>query len=499
MKTLVDENVTLPKKGIAKESILEQLREMKEGDVNYKDGKTWSLVYYLGEEHQQFLHDAFTTYLSENGLNPLAFKSLKKMESEVVRMTANMLHGDENVCGTMTSGGTESCLLAVKTYRDYAKKHKPWIKKPEMIVPESIHVAFEKASSYFGVKLVRIPLDDDYKVKIDMVKRKINRNTIGIIASAPSYPHGMIDPIEALGEIAHSHRLPLHVDACLGGFLLPFVEKLQYNVPLFDFRVKGVTSIAADIHKYGYAAKGASIIVYRNMSYLESQFFVSENWAGGVFASPALLGTRAGGAFAAAWAVLHYFGEEGYVEKTKVIMDTTKKIMNGIQEIDGLEVMSTPPMSVFAYRSTDPKLNIFAVADRLEARGWHIDRQQRPECLHCMVMPGHEVIADEYIADIQHAVNEVRDNPHYAYEGGAAMYGMISRVPLRGMVKKQVLQMMRNLYSPRGELPADLAPPEQEVEVMEQAGKGASKTQQKISLSDRLGHVFIRWRRNNQK
>ena len=442
----------LPRQGMDHEKILDEMRAFSEGDANYRDGKTWSLVYYLGEEHTRFLKDAYGMYFSENGLNPMAFKSLKRFESEVVRMTASMLHGDGDVVGTMTSGGTESCLLAVKTYRDRAKEKKPWVLRPEMIVPESIHVAFEKAAEYFNVKIVHAPLDKDFRVNVKAVKKRINRNTILVVGSAPSYPHGVVDPIEELGRLCQKKKVPLHVDSCLGGFLLPWVEKLGYPVPPFDFRVPGVTSITADCHKYGYAAKGASTILYRNMEYLKHQFFVYENWPGGIFASPALLGTRPGGSIASAWAAMMAMGESGYMEYAKIIMDTTRKLQDGINAIDGLEVLGNPHMSVFAYRSTDRDLNVYAIGDRMEEKGWHIDRQQRPETLHAMVTPHHAASADRYLADLREAVEEVRANPELATQGGAAMYGMIAHIPMRGMIRKNVLNMMTQMYGPNGKV-----------------------------------------------
>ena len=236
----------------------------------------------MGEEHTRFLIEAFSSFFSENALNPMAFKSLKRFEHEVVRMTANLLNGDSNVVGTMTSGGTESCLLPVMTYRDLAASQRSFrAKKPEMIAPESVHVAWEKAARYFGVKMVHAPLRSDLRVDVDAVKKLINKNTILLVGSAPSYPHGVIDPLAELGALALEHRLPFHVDSCLGGFLLPFVEKLGHRVPPFDFRIPGVTSISADLHKYGYSAKGASVLLYRNMKYLRHQFFVYEKLARG--------------------------------------------------------------------------------------------------------------------------------------------------------------------------------------------------------------------------
>jgi len=449
-----DEPVALPEQGLGKEDVLELLKGFKEGDADYKESKTWSLVYYLGEEHTRFLIEAMGMFLSENALNPMAFQSLKKFEYEVVRMTAGFLNGDKNVVGLLTSGGTESCLLPVITYRELAEsKRGLGGLKPEMIVPESVHVAWEKAAHYFKVKLISAPLRSDLRVDVEAVKKMINKNTIMIVASAPSYPHGVIDPIEELGLLAAQHRIPFHVDSCLGGFLLPFMEKLGYKVPLFDFRVPGVTSISADVHKYGYSAKGASVLLYRNMDYMKHQFSVSESWPGGVFASPGLLGTRPGGSFAAAWATMKALGWSGYLELTRVVMDTTKALLDGIRTIPELEILGEPEMSVFAYRSKTLKVNIFAVGDQMEERGWHIDRLQRPDGLHAMVTPLHRRIVDQYIDDLRSSVEHVKSNPSLTLKGNAALYGAISKVPLRGVIKNEVRKMMEKMYGPDLDMP----------------------------------------------
>jgi len=471
----------IPTTGRPPAEILNEMRTFGAGDANYEEGRTWSLVYYLGKEHTDFLKEAFGSYFSQNALNPMAFASLKRFESEVVRMTASMLHGGPEACGTMTSGGTESCLLAVKTYRDRARRLRR-VRRPEMILPESIHVAFEKAAEYFGVKAVHVPVGKDYRVDVRRVRRAINRNTILIVGSAPCYPHGVIDPIEELGLLAKRKGIPLHVDSCLGGFLLPFVERLGHPVPPFDFRVPGVCSISADVHKYGYAAKGASVICYRNADYLQDQLFVFENWPGGVFASPALLGTRPGGAIAAAWAAMQAMGEDGYLEQAKQVMDTTRTLIDGVNAIPGLEVLGRPHMSVFAYRSTSPDVPIYAVGDKMEERGWHIDRQQRPECLHAMVTPGHSQVAQQYLADLAKAADEVRRDPEAGLSGGAAMYGMISRIPLRKMVRENVLKMMLDLYGPEGKSIALDTPPD---DLATKAGMAF------LRLTDRLS----KWRR----
>ena len=270
-------NTGMPETGRDKTEILKELDELSQNGPEYKDGKLWSLVYYLGEEHTGFLQDAYNSFFSANGLNPTAFTGLKQLENDVIRTTAELLNGDKNVCGVMTSGGTESCLLAVKTYRDYGRAVKR-IKKPEMIIPETAHVAWMKGSEYFGVKAVVAPLADDYRVDVNAVKKLITKNTVMILGSAPEYPHGLIDPIEELGEIALSKNIPLHVDACVGGYILPFLEMSGLKLPSWDYRVKGVTSISADTHKYGFAAKGASTITYRNLELLKHQMFVQQDW-----------------------------------------------------------------------------------------------------------------------------------------------------------------------------------------------------------------------------
>ncbi len=461
--------MSLPKIGRAKDEILAEMRQFNSEDASYKDGKTWSLVYYLGEEHTDFMKQAYGMFFSENGLNPMAFTSLKRFETEIIRSVADLMHGDSETVGVVTSGGTETCLLAVKTYRDMARKRWPWIRNPEMIVPETIHVAFEKAAEYFGVKPVHAPLTKDKRVDVKAVKRRINRNTILLVGSAPCYPFGVVDPIEELGALAQRKKLPLHVDACLGGFLLPFVQKLGYPIPSFDFRVPGVTSIGADVHKYGYSAKGASTIVYRNMEIMKHQMFVFDSWPGGIFASPALLGTRPGGAYAAAWAALQSIGEQGYLDLARETMSVTRKLMDGVNSIPELRVVSQPDMSVFAYESISDDLNIYAVGDQMEQRGWHIDRQQKPEALHAMVTPRHAQVADKYIQDLKDSVAIVKADPELATKGNAAMYGMIAHIPMRGLIRDNVLKMMMAMYGPDGKV-VDLNAESQSDDLATQAG-----------------------------
>lgn len=450
----------MPQHGLSQQQILDQLDSFKVDDPKYKNGKVWSLVYYIDEAHQQLLKDSYFKYSSENGLNPTAFKSLKRLENDIISATASILNGTDEVCGVVTSGGTESCLLAVKTYRDMAKA-KRRVKKPEMILPETAHVAWYKASEYFGVKIRSVPLDQNLVPDLKKLKRMINRNTVMILGSAPEYPHGTIDPIEAIGEIAQKYNIPLHVDACVGGFILPFMEMNGEQIPKWDYRVPGVTSISADVHKYGYAAKGASTITYRNLDYLKHQMFVQPNWSGGVFASSALLGTRPGGAYAGAWAALQYFGIDGYKRLADETLQAVNKLKQGIADIPELELMGNPIGPLFAYRSIDPQVNIFAVGEQMDDKGWKVNKNQKPDGLHAMVTAQHLKVVDDYLNDLKQSVATVKANPELAEQGGAATYGMIAHVPLRGMVKQKVLDMYAEMYRAGGDT-LDISQPNSE-------------------------------------
>lgn len=439
----------LPEHGRSEAEVLADLAAFAEADPDYRHGKLWSLVYHLDDEHDAFLARAYGQYASANGLNPAAFKSLKRMETEIVSMLAGFLHGGPETCGVVTAGGTESCLMAVKTYRDMARKTRK-VTRPNMILPETAHVAWFKASEYFGVKVRLLPVGKDLNTDISRLKRMINAGTVMVLGSAPEYPHGTIDPIADMGAICAEAGVPLHVDACVGGFILPFMEMNGVDLPGWDFRVPGVTSISADLHKYGYASKGASTILYRDLDLLKHQMFVCQDWPGGVFASPALLGTRPGGAYAAAWAVMQKLGVEGYRDLAARTSEAVEALKAGIARIEGLTVLGQPQGPLLAYGSTDARLNIYAVADRLEARGWNVNRVQNPDGIHAMVTAQHREVTDAYLDDLAAAVAEVQADPKLAESGSAATYGMMAHVPLRGMVKTRVLDIFAEMYRAGG-------------------------------------------------
>jgi sphinganine-1-phosphate aldolase len=462
---------SIPKQGRSSAEILSELEKRKTNDTKWREGRVFSLVYHVpgtaGEEHEKLMQRAHALYASTNLLNPMAFGSLKQLESDIIEMTGRLFNCSGAV-GTVTSGGTESILCAVAAYRDRARRTKPWIRSPELIVPTTIHPAFDKAAHYFGVKLVKVGVGADFRVDVRAVASKINRNTIGLVGSAPQYPHGVIDPIAELGELAQKRKIPFHVDACVGGFVLPWIERLGRKVPHWDFRVPGVTSISADLHKFGYAAKGASVLIWRSIDAMRHQIFVATDFPGGLYASPTLLGTRPGGPIAAAWAALSSFGEDGYIALAKTALDAADRLRLGIEAIPGLSLIGKGDATIVTYGTTEsveaaadrsliPSLmrkvrgtggeEIYAIADRMEARGWTIDRQQKPASIHLTVTANHASIVDEYLRDLAMAVAEVRKDPSLAKSGSAPMYGMAAKMPIRGFVASQVRKVMAEMYS----------------------------------------------------
>lgn len=477
---------SLPAHGLPAEGVLSTMAAQRARDARWREGKVWSLVFHPGDELSEFLKQAYTMYFSENGLNPSAFPSLRKFEVEVVAMTGDLLGGDREVVGNMTSGGTESILMAVKTAREWARARNPKLRRPELLLPVSAHPAFQKAAHYFGVKPVLVPLSDDLRADVRAARKAITNSTILMVGSAPAYPHGVVDPIHELARVAQYRQILFHVDACVGGMMLPFVRSLGYKVPPWDFSVPGVTSISVDLHKYGYAAKGASVVLYRNSELRRHQYFVHTDWPGGIYASPSMTGTRPGGAIAAAWAIMHRLGYSGYREIAKEVMSATRRIQAGVEEIDGVFILGRPEMSVMAIGSGS--VDIYEVGDELAARGWHLDRQQFPPSLHLTVNRGHVVSTDQFLADLREAVAAARKEPLHRLIGrsrvklvgamarvlpaglvsaltaragaligvegaklpgrSAAMYGMLAELPNRGDLKTLVLEILDRMTRP---------------------------------------------------
>ncbi len=441
-------SATIPTAGRAADDIIHDLRERTHADAKWRAGRVFSLVYHAGEEHERLLHRAYEIYASTNLLNPMAFGSLKQMEREIIEMAADLFHGPGSCVGTVTSGGTESILCAVAAYRDRARRKKPWILRPELVVPTTIHPAFDKAAHYFGVKLVKVPVGPDLRADVRAMAKAISYKTIAIVASAPQYPHGVVDPIAELGKIAQKRGIPMHVDACVGGFVLPWLEQLGRPIPLWDFRVPGVTSISADLHKFAYAGKGASCLVWRSLDDMKHQIFVATDFPGGIYASPTMIGTRPGGPIAAAWASLQGMGAAGYKQLAGKAADAADRLRAGITATPALVLDGQSDSTIVSYAALG--CDVYALADRLEAKGWTVDRQHRPACIHLTVTANHAPIVDEYLADLRAALAEVKADPTLAKSGTAPMYGLAAKMPVRRLVAANVRQVIANMYAPGG-------------------------------------------------
>ncbi|HSZ37691.1 MAG TPA: aminotransferase class V-fold PLP-dependent enzyme, partial [Acidimicrobiales bacterium] len=399
---------------LPRDVVMQQLITMKQDDQDWRGGRVFSLVYSAGDDIHELLSDALSLYSAENGLNVLAFPSIGVMQHDIVSNTASLLGADDPasggaVEGYLTSGGTESLLQAVKTARDVGRER--GIARPSVVAAESAHAAFTKAADYFDVDLVRVPVDADFRVSAAALEAACTDETIMVVASAPTYPHGVIDPVVDVAALALRRGILCHVDACMGGFLLPFLRdmgRLPDGDRAYDFRVPGVTSMSADVHKYGYAAKGVSVILYRDHELARKQLFVTKDWLGGFYASTAMAGTRPAGPIAAAWAVMMHLGRAGYVELTRVAHDAALELRRGVDAIDALEVRGDPPATVLAFGARDPEaLDIFAVGERLAADGWYLDRQNRPDSLHATVHAGSAATVPALVDDLRRAVTAV--------------------------------------------------------------------------------------------
>lgn len=393
----------LPKQGIPREELLAEMRERKKQDADWHGARTFSLVYPANDEVDRLLADANHLYLYENALNPLRFPSLRQMEIDVVSMTKGLLHAPEEADGCMTSGGTESIIMAMKAARERARAERG-VTAPQLLAPVTAHPAFAKAAHYLGMEHVQIPVDDRGRADLDAAARLLSDRTAVVVGSAPNYPFGTVDPIPELSALAAERGISFHTDACLGSFMLPFWERLGEPVPPFDFRVPGVTTMSADVHKYGYATKGASTVIHRDGTHLKKyQLFFYKDWPGGIYASFAMAGARPAAPIAAAWAILRHLGEQGYVELARQVRDVTRKIQEGIRAIPGLRVLHEPVMSVFAF--TSDEVDMFAVGDAMDEKGWALDRQKDPDALHLMLSPKHALVADAFLTDLREAVS----------------------------------------------------------------------------------------------
>lgn len=440
----VDNFLEIPEKSVPREDITNMMKKLKESeDKKWKGGKVSGAVYFGEEDMTDFLNQIYCMYSTSNALHPDIWPSLRKFEAEIIRMAIVMLNGNKNCCGAITSGGTESILMGIKAARDYAKKEKG-IDYPEMIIPITAHAAFEKGASYFGIKLIKIPLGDDFKVDLKKMRSAITKNTVLLVGSAPNYPHGIIDDIEAIGKMAKQNGILCHVDGCLGGFLLPWLRNIKGNkIPKFDFSVEGVTSISADTHKYGYSQKGNSVILFSDKKYRKHMFFSTTDWPGGLYCSPSISGSRPGGLIAVTWAVMISMGKEGYQKVANGIYECAQKIKDGVTKINGLRLLGDPVAFVISFTADD--FNIFAVSDTMAKKGWSLNPIHRPNGVHICVTNKTVGKEDLFLSDLKECVEIVRSNPNLAKQGNAPVYGLASSFPDRDMIGDLLIGYMEIL------------------------------------------------------
>ncbi|KAF9439009.1 hypothetical protein BGZ76_001461 [Entomortierella beljakovae] len=437
---------TLPEKGFTEEALkLEMERYGALPHTRWEEGRVSGAVYH----HNKALSDlgafAYRKFSSANPLHPEVFPGTRKMEAEVCAMVLELFHASPEAGSVMTSGGTESILMSCKTHREWGKDTKG-ITQPEIVAPVTIHAAFDKAASYFGMKLIHVPVDPvTMQADLKAVKKAINKNTVLIAGSAVNYPHGVMDDIEGLAKLARKYNVGLHVDCCLGSFMVAFAEEAGYKLPLFDFRVPGVTAISCDTHKYGFAPKGSSIIMYHTKELRRYQYFSLATWPGGIYASPSIAGSRPGALIAGCWATLMYIGKEGYIKEAKHIISAQIKVRKAIEAIPSLYVYGDPKTSVVAFNSN--KYNIYDISDAMSKRGWHLSALQSPPGVHFTSTIPSADASDEFIADLQDVMKDFEAGKITETGATAGMYGMAATVP-SSVVDEVAFSFVDALYKP---------------------------------------------------
>lgn len=414
MTSTVSKANRIPEQGLSREAVFEQLERFTAQDWDWRAGKAFAYTFDGGAEAEAVGKQAFMDFMSKNALDPTFFPSVLELENRVVAMAAAHLGGDEQTVGAFTSGGTESIILAVKTARDYFRAVRPEITEPEMLLPVTAHAAFHKAGRYLGVKCVLVDVDPvSFRADPEATARAIGPNTILLVGSASSYAHGVVDPIAALGQLAQEHGLLLHVDGCIGGFLLPYFKRFGAQVPDFDFSVPGVTSISMDFHKYCYAPKGASVVLMKSLELRRHQLFACATWTGYTVVDTTVQSTKSAGAMAGAWAVLSFLGDAGYERIARGLYDATQQLVAGIEAIPQLRVLGRPELPLIAF--TSDQINIFAVIDEMKELGWYIQPQlkygQHRENIHLSVNPGNVPHVDALLADLRRVCAKVKAKP----------------------------------------------------------------------------------------
>ncbi len=444
--------------GMTRDAIFQRLATFRRNDIKWQEGRTYGYIFDPGADVMEVGKAAYNAFLSENGLDFTVFPSLLQLERDLAAFGAHHLRGDAHVVGNFTSGGTESIMLAVKAARDFYRHQRPEIQTPEMILPTTAHAAFHKAAHYLGVKATTVPVDPQtFRADVQQVADAIGDQTIMIVGSAPSYAHGVVDPIADLAALAQKNDLWMHTDACMGGFLLPYFRRLGEPVPDFDFTVPGVTSISVDLHKYAYTPKGASLVLYRHKDYRKYQIFACSRWIGYTIVNNAIQSSKSGGPMAAAWAVLNYVGDKGYLEIARKKLSAVKKIIDGIGRIDGLRLLTRPDMCLISF--TSDAVNVFHIIDEMNRRGWYIQPSlsfdNSPAHIHLSVNASNVGWEDELLDNLAECVAIARALPDGELVG--LIKDSLENVDLATLSDADVMNIMAAAGVSDGMLPERMA------------------------------------------
>ncbi|MDX6749766.1 aminotransferase class V-fold PLP-dependent enzyme [Geminicoccaceae bacterium 1502E] len=399
---------TIPENGTGWPELEPQLDRFAAEAVDWRHGRSPLFVFLATESAYDVGKNAFFKFFSENALGgKRAFQGLKRMEDDVLEMALSLFSAPPDAAGNMSTGGSESIFLAVKAARECFRALKPGMRHDlNMVVPHTAHPAFDKAGQAMDMEVRRVPVRADLRADVKAMASRIDERTFLLAGSAPCFPHGLIDPIDELSALAIDSGVWLHVDACVGGYVAPFVRRAGYSLPAFDFALPGVRSISADLHKFGFCPKPASTVFYREREDYERQIFDFDDWPSGRFTTPMLSGTRAGGAVAAAWAVFHHLGAKGYCAIARDLMEMTRRYVAGIEAIEGLQMWAQPDLTLINFGA--PDLDIFAVAEGMRTRGWLPGLTQRPRGMHMMMSLVHEEAREAYLGDLRAAVEAAR-------------------------------------------------------------------------------------------
>ncbi len=466
--------MSLPTHGLDRDTVLTTLAAYKKRDVPWQGGQTFAYIYDPGAEAMAVGKEAFASFLTENALDPTVYPSLMRLENEIIGMAASHLNLGEGGCGSFTSGGTESILLAVKAARDFARAKRPEITRPKMVLPVTAHAAFHKAARYFDIELHLVEVDPQtFRAVPALMEAALDERTILAVVSTPSYAHGVIDPVTEIAPLCHARDIPCHVDACVGGWMLPFWRRLQQaegvpeadQIPAFDFSVPGVTSLSMDLHKYGFCPKGASVVLFRDQAMRAAATFACSNWTGYTIINPSVQSTKSGGPLAGAWSVMRFLGDDGYLTLTGRLREATQALIAGIGAVEGIEIMGQPDMCMFAFTSTE--LDVFHVADEMKARGWYIQPQlgytgpdgvRYPANVH-LSLNNRDTKVEPFLKDFREAVQAARGLPDV--RPGEELHGMLAEVagqPMEGELLEGLLAVVGVGVTDEGaELPERMA------------------------------------------